>query len=878
MEIRRNLKVVVDYQYAQYLEGHGSVATAVGGKASSLDRLVADGFPVPRAAVISVRAYQAFVREAGLEPFLKDLQHGPLPPVDQIAADRSRVESEFMRPPLSPQLEDEILHLIGDFLSNGPIAVRSSATAEDMVTASFAGQYETFLGIKTRQEALIAVRRCWASLWSPQVRVYRRREHIAEDDLAMAVIVQAMADASWAGVLFTRDPQGSALDIKVEAVPGLGDDLVAGRVTPHSFVISRATLAIRSRGERARLDFLEDLARLGLRIENHAGAPQDIEWAMTHDGLRVLQARPITVSRPLALHDDGFDTRRNESDEYTPRGVSEMLPGVVSPLLWSINAPMLEDAFRSLFSSIGAAEVGAGRRIVSRFRGRATLNLSVLREVAASLPGGSSEEVERQYLGHVLEHDDPLRAARSGAIARVTAAFRSWRTNRLLADEVGLIKHAVHGIVQLDVDLSRLPAERLLRYRNRIRDLAWRIYATEVAASSAAAASYRALEVQVGRWLGREEGVRWAQRLTAGTLAESSVGAGRVNRLRDIYRRHVAGTPALQTSLMRSSPHPRERIEALGARGVSFLDEVDQCVRAFGGQAVYAGRTWNEDMVGVWSQLAAFARTGERTSEPTQDSLGELISMLKRSPRWRFKRIITGQLIDMRLRMLRRMVEEATLFLRCREEAKSSLLVLGGAERRVIFEIADRLVASGHLSSASNVELFADGELEQMLHGAEPVFRQEIERRMRAFNRAKDAGPLPEVFHGDPDAVEHTVAAAGPVMQGWAASPGTARGRARVLTSLEAGTALEPGEIIVAHSTDPSWTPLFLIAGGIILEEGGPLSHAAIVAREFGLPAVLNVADAVQSIATGEDLVVDGTTGEVQRVALAERTEGADGA
>lgn len=865
----------MDYQFAQHLEGHGSVATDVGGKASSLDRLVADGFPVPRATVITARAYHAFVREAGLDPFLKELQHGPLPPADQIAAEQSRVEAEFLRAPISPELADEIMAVAGEFLPAGPIAIRSSATAEDMVNASFAGQYETFLGIKTADEALVAVRRCWASLWSPQVRVYRRRENIDEDGLAMAVIVQAMADASWAGVMFTRDPQGSALDMKVEAVPGLGDDLVSGRVTPHGFVIHRSTLAIRGRGERAKLDFLEDLARLGLRIENRAGAPQDIEWAMTRQGLKILQARPITVSRPLAVHDDGFDTRAAGDDEYTPRGVSEMLPGVVSPLLWSINAPMLEDAFRSLFSAIGVSSVGAGRRLVGRFRGRATLNLSALREAAASLPGGSGEEVERQYLGHVLEHesDYELPASTAGPIARMMAAFRNWQANRLLADEVELIKHAVHGVVHLDIDLGQLPAGRLLRYRSRIRDLAWRIYATEVASSSAAASAYRALEVQVARWLGDEEGVRWAQRLTAGTLAESSVGAGRVNQLRDIYDRHVVDTPALQASLIRGGPHPRESIESLGRSGLSFLDEVDHCVRAFGAQAIYAGRTWNEDMVGVWSQLSAFARTTERPADGSEDSLAELVALLKGSPRWRFKRVITGQLIDMRLRMLRRMTEEATLYLRCREEAKSSLLVLGGAERRVIFEMADRLVASGHLAVANDIELYSDGEVEQMVRGAEPVFGQELERRRRAFMRARDAGPLPEVFRGDPDTADHGDIPTGPVMQGWAASPGIVRARARVLTSLAAGTELEPGEIIVAHSTDPSWTPLFLVAGGIVLEEGGPLSHAAIVAREFGLPAVLNVSDATQAIVTGEELIVDGTTGEVRRIELEDKHE-----
>ena len=485
--------------------------------------------------------------------------------------------------------------------------------------------------------------RCWASLWYPRVRAYRRRETIGEEDIAMAVIVQEMADADWAGVMFTRDPQGTAHSMKVEAVPGLGDDLVSGRVTPHGFTIDRSSLSVRSRGRRARLDFLEDLARMGLRIEHRAGVPQDIEWAVTSDGIKVLQARPITVTRPLAIHDDGFDSPVRGHDEFTPRGVAEMLPGVVSPLLWSINAPMLEDAFHSLFASIGVSEVASERRIVGRFRGRATLNLSVLRDVAASLPGGSGEEVERQYLGHVLHESDNETAEDPAPVrpfSRLRATFRNWRANRQLAAEVELVKHAVQGIVQLDVDLATLPAKRLIRYRSRLRDLAWRIYATEVASSSAAAGAYRALEVQIGRWLGEPEGVLWAQRLTAGTLAASSVGAARVNQLRDVYERHVVACPALRTTLEGASARPRARIEALGELGSHFIADVDQCVRSFGAQAVYGGRTWNEDMVGVWSQLTSFAKVDSHPEASPTPDLAELEALLKASPRWRMKRII----------------------------------------------------------------------------------------------------------------------------------------------------------------------------------------------------------------------------------------------
>lgn len=211
------------------------------------------------------------------------------------------------------------------------------------------------------------------------------------------------------------------------------------------------------------------------------------------------------------------------------------------------------------------------------------------------------------------------------------------------------------------------------------------------------------------------------------------------------------------------------------------------------------------------------------------------------------------------------MVKDATTQLQNRERAKGALLVLGGEARRILIESVRRLEASGHLSDPADIDLYSDEEVEQMLRGAQPVFHQELARRRRAFERAISAGPLPELFAGDPDNVAVQEVETGSVLEGWAASPGSARGAARVIHSLDEGDHLLEGEVIVAHSTDPSWTPLFLIAGAIVLEEGGPLSHAAIVAREFGLPAVLNVPGATRTIATGEELLVDGTAGRVSR-------------
>jgi pyruvate,water dikinase len=851
----------LELEFCYPLEGHGSDSTEVGGKAASLDRLIAAGFPVPQATVVTSRAYRAFIRSTGLDEYLDELMKADLPGPSEQMAQAREVESRFLAAPMPGRLQAEIEASLEHLLTTSPLAVRSSATAEDMVTASFAGQYDSFLGIKTISEGLTAVRRCWASLWSPQSRAYRRREHIDEQGIAMAVILQHMVEADWSGVLFTRDPQGSPTDMRIEAVAGPGDLLVSGKLTPRAYSVDRQTLRVRSRDGSADLSFLEDLARLALRVEHNAGSPQDIEWAATHGRIRLVQARPITVTKPLASHNDGFDTMVRSGDVFTPRGVAEMLPGVIPPLLWSINGPMLEDAFRRFLVRLGAGEQIEGRSLVGRFRGRAALNLSALREAAIAL-GSSASEVEQQYLGRSISGDEA--GAKRGSLR---AAFRSWLQDRRLTDEVTLVKLAVEGIVQLDLDLERLPVSQLLAYRHRLRDLAWRIYAAEVASSSAAAGAYRNLELQLAKWLDdMGEGSRWAQRLTAGTLSDASVGAGRINRLRDVYERFASVHPAIEEAISADPERSTDRLRALGRPGREFIKSVDRCVRSFGAQAVYGGKAWSEDLPGIWSQLAAFRK--DATGEPVeqQDALTELHHRLAGLKGWRLTRFLTGQVIDTRLRLLDRMVREATTQLRNREDAKQALLVLGGEERRLINEATDRLMASGHIQAREEIEWFSDDEIEQMLHGAAPVFSQEIARRRRALERARHAGHLPETFSGDPDisiAVAHGDEA---MLEGWAASPGRVEGRARVLRHLAEGDALQSGEIIVAHSTDPSWTPLFLVAGGIVLEEGGPLSHAAIVAREFGLPAVLNVPQATSLIETGESLLVDGTDGTVTRI------------
>ncbi len=867
-------------RFVRPLDGTGASVGEVGGKAAALDRLVAHEFPVPRAVALTADAYRAFVEGAGLGSMLARLAGADLPDPGAIEEETRAVDEAFLSAEIPAPLEEAIRDAARDLLRDSPIAVRSSATAEDLAAASFAGQYRTLLNVKTEDEALEAVLKCWASLWGPSVRAYRRREGVPEEDLAMGVILMDMAPADHAGVLFTRDPQGEAGTARIEVVRGLGEALVSGRVTPDDYRIDRATLAVRGREVAEAHSFLEELLRLGLRIERRMGAPQDVEWAHAGGELVILQTRPITIEGSLALDQDGFDTEPEEGVAYTPIGVQEMLPGVLPPLLWSINAPMLDDAFRRLFGDLGIPPPAASGAFMAlgRFRGRAALNLSVLRESAATMPGGSAAEVERQYLGRAISggegRDGPKPSG--GRLRRALAGMRALRVRRRVEDEVDLFTEAAQFVLALGVDLGRLPVERLLAYRARVRDLAWRGYAAEVAAAAGAAAAYRGLEIALERWVG-EEAPLWAQRITSGPSLTEQAGSNCACEIWDLYAGHAKGRPPCDCLMDGPAASAEERLLKLGEEGEEFVSMVRRATRHFGSRAVYGGPTWDEDPAHVWECLRSVAACDEAghpvdpeqrveaTRSDREESFGELRKRLRSSWKWRLTRVLTGQIVDVRSRLLRKLAGDASRFLSLRERAKAALLVLGGEERRIVLDAARRLAASGALADPEDVLLLSDTELEEMLAGGEPVSPEEIARRGNALRRAEESDPLPEIFEGVPG-VEPLPDITGDVLEGWAASPGRVRGRARVIRSLAEGGELAPGEIIVARSTDPSWTPLFLSAGGIVLEEGGPLSHAAIVAREFGLPAVLNVKGATRALGTGDEVEVDGTGGVVTRV------------
>ncbi len=839
-------------RYVARLDGRGHDAALVGGKAAAIDRLIAAGFNVPPALAVTTPAYRAFIEEADLAGTIAAVAADTTTDSETLV---NRIEDAFLAAPMPPDLLAALHEACGS-LSASVMAVRSSSVAEDLTHASFAGQYLSVLGVEGFDEMAEAIRRVWASLWHPWATLYRRRMGITDDDLTMAVIVQRQVPSERSGVVFTADPIQPAL-LRLEAVEGLGEGLVSGDVTPTVHLLRRPGL---QPADGRPLDpALRDAAHEALRVEQTFDAgPQDVEWTVAAGRVWVLQARPVTTSG-AAEPGDGFDTLVAPAERHVAAGVTEMLPGVLPPLIWTINAPMVEESFRSLFARLKALphaeELRGPFGFLVRRRGRARLNLSLMERIGERMPGWSAEEVRRLYLG-----TEPAEEGAGPAHNGPASPLAAWRGLRLRGDAPRQALAFVSSSRAPGPVPGELLDHELVAYRWRLRDLAAVGVRAEMAVAAVAVAAYRALEEMLERWIGDEAAV-WAQRLTreAGRSAPtpSGVAAARLAALDGEARTAVAAALADE-----AAPPTAERLRGLGPGAASFVDAVERDLARLGSAAVYAGETWHERADLVWASLPG-TRLASAGSGGARRDLEEMERRLTSMRRWKVTRWLTGQVVDMRLRFFRRLVADAVELLGAREDAKAALLAVGGRERTVILEMARRLTRRGLLDRAGDVELLADWELDDLLlarHGPAPA---EMKRRRRALRRWRA-----EPVSAAPPAGERRE-----LLQGWGASPGSHRGPAWVVLDPSEPGALPAGAVLVAPATDPSWVPLMLRAGALVVERGGPLSHAAIVAREFGLPAVLNVPGATSLLDTGAEVEVDGATGTVRILAPAARQE-----
>jgi pyruvate,water dikinase len=861
-----------------------AVLDTVGGKGASLARLAAAGFPVPDGFHVTTAAYRRFVLEGALEATIESSLtglDGRRPEALEEAA--GAIREAFLDCGIPADLACEIGDAYEALVRGArtpertAVAVRSSATAEDLPDLSFAGQQESFLNVRGKDQVLEAVRRCWASLWTGRAVAYRLRTGMASAELALAVVVQVLVDAMCSGVLFTADPTTGRRDrCVIDAAWGLGEAVVGGKVTPDVVIVDRTLHKVIERttadktvrtvrtvtGTREeavaeslrRAEVLSDadaveLADLGVRVEALCGAPTDIEWARTDGIFHLVQARPIT-----ALPDEE-PTPPQVWEPPIPRtrwsrgSIADFLPDPLTPLFATMGLRVYCDAFKDGMSEMMGIENGGdlyGSEYVTTINGYAFVTMNVTAKLILTL----------------------VFRAGGRLIGMIRRAQMRWEAGRDAYREVVLAEETR--------DPTTMTAAQLLESAVRL----WRAAADHLLVYQTSGVSAAVAEMMLTRMWDKDKKRRRAPSDPPASvllLGYTSEPIRADQSLWDLTQR-VRESPALATWFgdVPAAEAARALTQDHGPEGMdldtwrsfraAFVEHTDRYGRTLATldfssiTPVEEPQTFVMTMQHWLSGGGGDPRARQAMAQTRREELAQTARLRARGPGgWLFKKI---------LGWAQRMTP-------LREDAISALGMGLPPLRRALLEIGRRLAATGALPDATDVFWLEETELvtgvEMLDQGHTPEQRgREIRRRKALWRSRKRVLPPHSVPHTEKimgfkvsDFVADGSNQERGILKGVAASGGKVQGPARVLHGVHDFYRMKAGAVLVAEITTPAWTPLFALAAAVVTDTGGPLSHGSIVAREYGIPAVLGTGSATRRIHDGDIVTVDGEAGSV---------------
>ncbi|GAB2488500.1 hypothetical protein GCM10027063_32420 [Promicromonospora xylanilytica] len=830
-----------------------------GGKGSSLARLALAGLPVPGGFHVTTDAYRAAVQGAPQRSIIHAMGSVDPDRPETHEAAAARIAEVFAALEVPAAVADAVragystLRAAGE-ADDAPVAVRSSATAEDLPGMSFAGQQDSFLDVRGADALLRAVRDCWASLWTARAIGYRARHGIPASDVALAVVVQHLVDADAAGILFTVDPMTGSRDrVLINAAWGLGEAVVGGQVTPDTYLVARVGGAVEARvitkdvrtvrtadgtrnepvpaALRDRPALTDEqaagLAALGARIEELYAVAMDIEWALRDGSPFILQARPVTgAAGQRAVTEVWNDSLRGDY-LWTNANLGEALPSVMTPLTWSLVQVFMANAM---------ASADFGHPVYGTIGGRFYMNLSVTETVGRALgmtkmSDAAQREVFGQLPGHVEIPVIPI--GRWALIKMLVPAVRANR--KALAADLralpGYLATAERRGTELRERAARIDDVRELAAFWR-EELAPYLVESSRMLRGAGKQDGNAL-LSLRRDLREKLGDADAETLTSGLSAggQGLASMGPLIGLREVAR----GEIDRETYVRRYGHRCADELEVSEPRPAEQAGWLDRQLAGLAETDVDALLARQDE-----ARAAAWARLDARSPR-------EAAALRRRLTRW-------------------------SRTVRDRESARSEVV-------RTFWALRTFALRAGELTGlGDDVFSLHHDELSTMLDGGE-VPRARMAIRRATYEQYRDLPAYPAVIRGRFDPVRWAADPArrtdmfdehgretepGDEVRGFPGAAGVVDGVARVVRTVDDGEALRPGEVLVTSVTNVGWTPLFPRAAAVVTDVGAPLSHAAIVARELGIPAVVGCGNATMRLRTGDLLRVDGARGTVE--------------
>ncbi len=782
-----------------------------GGKTASLHQLIAAGFPVPPGFVV---------------PHEADLDN----------------------------IEGELTTAVAA-LGGYPVAVRSSAQLEDLAAASFAGQYATRLEVTSLTGLVEGIAACWASARNPQVVSYLHKNGFGQSHARVSVLVQKVVEASVAGVAFSIHPEtGREEHALVECCRGPGDRLASGQTTPTQYVVRLEDGSVVERqagAEDVRLDseILHKLCRYALELQAHFGAPQDIEWVLDCGGeLWILQSRPITRIRWRC----DFDEFSNAN--FRDGGVAAR---VCTPLMYSLYRDALQESMQQYIVAIKLLPKNAPQQTwINMFYGRPYWSASAVKKVLCKVPGYDEERFD-QDLGIQKNYGNagPVRtpmnlrnilAALPVAIAlereyrrqlRIVENYGQW----FLPQETNYLQLAVSCGAMEDDEFFSIAMEVLRFHKRTESDYFRTVY------------NHANYQTDFNKLLARIHAITGEPMapvvLMSGLLdiGHMKIQRGFVKLVHTAKKHGIGSTKwngALAEFLRANSFHGDTELDISTPRWGERPERIRQIV---------------EDILRSGIEPKDAEATAQEQFELYSEEVRRVTVVLHRSI-WRRLRFE---------RSFRKRLNTARTFTSRREEMREFSTRADNVVRRYVLEAGRRLHRQGWLSQEEDVFMLHTDELKAIAQHREGKARilavTEFRRLMyRGYRMVEPPGELGRGVSQRMPADQLVQSSSERRLKGTGCSAGRVTARARVVTALAEGDSLQAGEILVTRFTDPAWTPVMGLVAGVITEVGGLLSHGAVIAREYGLPAVLNVPGATQIIKTGQVVEVDGTNGAVR--------------